>query len=108
MNAALVSLQKKYAIVFKDREKHPKQSVESFCKSHGITPWCFYYWRKRLLSIRPIPRDQFVPVSMFSSAVQRGESERYAIRFPSGVTLGISGSFDRTQVTELIDILRGA
>jgi hypothetical protein len=108
MNTASLSLQKKYTFIVKDREKHPGQSVASFCKSHGITPWCFYYWQKRLKSTLSIQRDKFIPVSVYSPTVQRGKSQRYAIRFPSGETLGISGDFDRAQIRELVDILRGA
>jgi len=103
-------LRRKYAAIIQERQKHPGQSVETFCRAHGITPWRYYYWRKRLKAkANPlIPREQFVPVNILPSPVCHGATQRYAIRFPSGVTLGISGDFDRNHVVELVGILNKA
>jgi hypothetical protein len=105
-------LKRKYAAIIAERQKHPDQSVETFCRAHGIKVWCYYYWRKRLpaLAIKSVSREQFVPVNVSPSPspVYRGNTPRYALRFPSGITLGISGDFDRAHVVELVGILSGA
>ena len=110
MNAASLLLQKKYAAIVRDRHRHPDQPVESFCRTRGITPWCFYYWQKRLRSqpLAPVPLEAFVPVSISPHSVHRGSTPRYALQFPSGVTLGISGDFERDHVVELVGILSRA
>jgi len=109
--AAPQLLKRKYALLIEERSKHPDQSVETFCRVHGITVWCYYYWRKRLSSrtLKPVSREQFVPVNISPSPslVSRGNTPRYALRFPSGITLGISGDFDRNHVVELVGILNG-
>lgn len=103
-------LKRKFAAIIQERQKYPDQSVEEFCRAHGITPWCYYYWRKRLKpKANPlVPRERFVPVNVLPSPVFHGATQRYAIRFPSGVTLGVTGDFDRNHVVELVGILSGA
>jgi hypothetical protein len=107
---ASLLLKRKYAAIIQERLKHLDQPVETFCRARGITTWCYYYWRKRLKAKanQLIPREQFVAVNVSSSPVCHGATQRYAIRFPSGVTLGISGDFDRNHVVELVGILGGA
>jgi hypothetical protein len=108
MNRAPISVQRKYAALISEQQMHPDQPVKSFCRSRKINPANFYYWRNKLqaIPVQAVAQQKFVPVSI-SPIIHKEESSRYAIRFPNGVTLGISGDFDRAHIAELVDILGG-
>lgn len=107
--AGSLLLRRKYTTIIRERQKHPYQPIETFCRTHGIAVWCYYYWRKRLSTpeSKSVFNERFIPVNVSASPACRENTQRYALRFPNGITLGISGDFDRNHVVELVSILTG-
>jgi hypothetical protein len=89
-------LETKYTRILQDREKHPDQSVEEYCRDQGISPWSYYSWKKRL---RREPKTasiekKFLPVHVLPRASLENDEAviHYEIAFPNGITMRLSGS----------------
>lgn len=81
-----------------------------YYKSHGLSEWQFYTWRKRYFSAHPkgtlsaSPGNQFHPVRIVSAPC--GALSGLEIHYPHGVKVVISQehSLDISQIAELIKL----
>jgi hypothetical protein len=85
--------------------------LEHFCRKHGISPWTYYYWKKRLglqdtaLRNQPPVRKAFLPVSISPIHDASGFTE---IRFREGTSIRFPGGFDKDLFRAIIEVLSSA
>ena len=104
------SPQEKYGLILLDREKHLDEPLPIFCKKHGISPWSYYYWKKRLgklLACSVLPK-KFIPVTLEQSAQNFIDKPRYTFRFSNGATLLISEKMDLLDLSQLVLTVAGS
>jgi transposase-like protein len=102
-------LKAKYALILRDREKHTDQTVDEFCRVHGIAPWTYYYWKRRLRQA-PGPESTTLPVKKFlpihvmrpPSPELRDFSPGCEIGFSNGMTMHFSGKMQLEDVSHII------
>jgi hypothetical protein len=96
-------LEAKYARILRERTQHADQSVDEFCRVHGIAPWTYYYWKRRLRQApvskgASLPVKNFLPLQLISPSPKIANGEggmKYEITFPNGVTVHLSGTMQR-------------
>ncbi len=101
-------LKAKYGLILREREKHGDQSVEDFCNRHGITPWRYYYWKKRLRKAADNfpPLRKVVPLQLTPSSrvcANDGSVIDSEIKFSNGTMMRISGTIQREDFLALIE-----
>ena len=107
--------QARYIRILKERERHTDQTVDEFCRNHGITPWSYYYWKRRLSQApacdrASLPENKFLPVRIMPSVATTGNGNtiiKYEMEFPNGITLRLSGSLQREDHVAVIGAVGG-
>ena len=105
----------RYARIFKERARHTDQSVDVFCRVHGITPWTYYYWKRRLRpaptsTTASLPEKRFLPVRILPPASPAGNGDtviKYEMEFPNGIRLRLSGALQREDHSAVIGAVAG-
>jgi hypothetical protein len=104
-------LETKYTQILQDREKHPDQSVEEYCRGQGINPWSYYSWKKRL---RRAPKTaasekKFLPVHVLPPASLENDEAvtTYEMAFPNGITMRLSGALRSADHATIIGTVGG-
>jgi hypothetical protein len=102
---------------FSDRTSLQKRShdssipLEHFCHKHGISPWTYYYWKKKLgfqdTAQRKLQlgRKAFLPVSLSPLRDAAGFTE---IRFREGTSIRFPCGFDKELFRAIIEVLSSA
>jgi hypothetical protein len=85
MRQRSIALQVKYESILETRKQHPDIPIAKFCKEQGITPWTYYYWKKRLrTSVSPVcSSSNFIPLSIIPPRHLAGKISCEII-FPNG------------------------
>jgi hypothetical protein len=102
-----VRLHERYRKILIDRTTHPDQPIGRFCRSHKISVWSYYYWKKRI-RVDPIPADHqdtqssFIPIALQPAA---SLPVSYEIQFANTTTLSVRPGFNRDEVSVLIGLL---
>jgi hypothetical protein len=107
--------QARYARILKDRERHNDQTVDEFCRIQGITPWIYYYWKRRLAgtparAVASLPEKGFLPVRILPSSSIVGNVEpaiTYEMEFPNGIRLRLSGALQVADHSAVIGAVGG-
>lgn len=100
-------LREKYARILKQREQSPEVPLERFCRRHGISPWTYYYWKKRLedtLTTQVMRPKPFVPVVMERLDLESGPWAE--VRYPNGILLRCTGNHSKEALALLAGALR--
>ena len=101
-------LLEKYRKIIADRVVHRDQPVSKFCRSHNISVWTYYHWKKKILALSSNPADSIkADQSFLHVALPAPEhlSNFYEIRFGALVQLKIMAGFRKEEVSVLVDIL---
>jgi len=75
--------------------------VNAFCREHGISDQCFYYWRKRLDGTGPV---RFALVE--ASAPVTSETNPVELILVSGDRLRIAPGADAATLRTVLSVLR--
>jgi len=106
----------RYARILKDRQHHTDQTVDEFCRIHGITPWIYYYWKRRLHpapagTTASLPEKRFLPVRILpppASPAGNGDPViKYEMEFPNGIRLRLSGALQAADHSAVIGAVVG-
>lgn len=106
-------LQARYESILQTRTMHPDIPIEKFCKDQGITPWTYYYWRKRLRKkVNPVSTGStFIPLTVTPPRQQQQPSftEKISceIIFPSGCRVVTKDTLDTMGLTVLLRTVAG-
>ena len=105
----------RYTRILKERERHTDQTVDEFCSEQGITPWIYYYWKRRLRqapasNVASLPENKFLPVRILPSTATAGNGDtvlKYEMEFPNGITVCLSGPLQREDHSTIISAVGG-
>jgi transposase-like protein len=96
-----------YRTVLQERSRDPSVPLARFCRKHGISPWTYYYWKRRLghkdtvLRKRKLPAGtSFVPVSVIRAHTDQPYME---VRLREGTVIRISGGYDKDIFRSIIE-----
>ena len=79
-------------------------SIKQFCKEHGVTPWSFYDWRKRLREPKAV---RFALVERGSAERERATEAYLELILPGGVRMHIRSGVDGATLCTVLEALRG-
>jgi hypothetical protein len=89
------------------RQQRPDEPLSQFCRTHGISTWTYYFWRKKLCSDTPARVERamapFIPVRIQSAASMPHLLE---ILFPNGVVVRSGAELSRALLSNLAGIPR--
>lgn len=71
------------------------QTVEQYCREHGIDKAVYYYWHKRL-------QKQHGPSGFIPLNIRDAGSTDTELRFPNGVSIVFNGPVSAVMLKELI------
>jgi len=101
-----------YRTLLQERTQDPSIPLERFCRKHGISPWTYYYWKKRLgpkdtVHKKPEPpaSTSFVPVSVIPAHKNQPYME---VRLREGTVIRISGGYDKDIFRSIIEAISPA
>ncbi len=71
-----------------DRFEQADQTVAQFCAAEGVSPACFYQWRRKLRSDAPVtqPLAGFLPVKL-QNILQAQPATVMSVELPGGVRI---------------------
>ena len=77
-------------------------SVKQFCQQQGLTEQSFYYWRKRLQTMRSMR------FALVEAEPRRGTAEHAALELvlPTGERLRISAGVEAATLRQVLEALR--
>ena len=79
-------------------------SVKQFCEQRGLTPWCFYKWRKRLRDCGPV---RFALVDRAASRQDCGMGADLEVVLASGERLRVWSGADPATLRTVLQAMRG-
>jgi hypothetical protein len=97
----------RYRRIVSDRTTHSDQPLHAFCRSHKISVWAYYYWKKKV-SRDPAPcaplkvQQPFLPIAISHQEVQ---STGYEICFGKNTRLSLTPGFNKDEIATIIDLL---
>jgi transposase-like protein len=96
-----------YRTLLQERSRDTSVPLARFCRKHGISPWTYYYWRKRLGHKDKVHKKQdtsasasFVPVSVIPAHKDQPYME---VRLQEGTVIRISGGYDKDIFRSIIE-----
>jgi transposase-like protein len=106
MSEQTLSTCNRYQRIIELRQREPQTRLNDFCRKHGISPWTYYFWRKRLAeresNAPKVQQPAFVAVATDSSSTYPSGFE---IVFPTGVILRSTGALSRQILQEIVSVL---
>lgn len=83
-------------------------TVGAYCKREGISPWSWWYWRKRLLPrSRNSSARAVTPVPFLQLAPKIPETQKMEIALPNGSRITIPPGYDPDFLHKTIRMLSG-
>jgi len=101
-------LLERYRKILSQRPMHTDQPLRAFCRSHKISVWSYYYWKKKIPCDRATvePKNEVQPFVPITLALEESPSSTYEIHFGQSTRLTVRSGFDREEAAALIDMLR--
>jgi transposase-like protein len=92
-------------------QRSPGATVEQFCKTHGIHPWTYYFWRKKLGIVKAEPRllpaidstPSFITVSPRTH--EHALSNTTKVALPNGISIQFPAALTAEQL-QVIALLK--
>jgi hypothetical protein len=102
-----------YRTLLRKRTLDSSVPLERFCRKHGISPWTFYYWKRRLgekdtvyqNQYTPPTRPSFVPISVTPAQEGSGFME---VQLREGIVIRFPGGFDKEIFRAIIETVSSA
>ena len=96
-----------YRTLLQERSRDTSVPLARFCRKHGIGPWTYYYWKKRLGHKDTVHKKQdtsastsFVPVSVIPAHKDLPYME---VRLRDGTVIRIHGGYDKDIFRSIIE-----
>lgn len=90
------------------RNRQREIPLPDFCRKNGISPWSYYFWRKKLAALNgkahPLATEPFVPLPIVS---QSTTSYSFEVMLPNGIVIRSRQQLDGEMMATLAGI-RGA
>jgi hypothetical protein len=101
-----------YRTLLQERSRDTSVPLARFCRKHGIGPWTYYYWKKRLGHKDTVHKKQeppastsFVPVSIIPAHKDQPYMD---VRLREGAVIRISGGYDKDIFRSIIESISSA
>jgi hypothetical protein len=95
-----------YRTLLQERSQNTSVPLARFCRNHGISPWTYYYWKKRLGYAETVqPSPTFVPVSVVPAHKDQPYIE---VHLREGTVIRISGGYDKDIFRSIIETVSPA